>query len=81
MEFYGAVGSAKALITSYIKDSYQQVLINSTSSLWGNGVPQCFILNDNPYVYIKLMYQYTVECIVTNSVSDRSVRTFNRFME
>ena len=49
-KFYGTVGSAKALITSYITDKYQQVLISSTPSLWGNGVPQCLILNYNPYV-------------------------------
>jgi len=60
LKFYGTVGSTKVLITSYIKDSYQQVLINSTPSLWGNGVPQYLIANYNLYVYIILIYQYTV---------------------
>ena len=60
LEFYVTVGSAKASIASYIKDSYQQVLINSTTSVWGNVVPQYLIANYNLYVYVKLMYQYTV---------------------
>jgi hypothetical protein len=60
LEFYGAVGSAIALIMSCIKDRYQQVLINCNSSLWGNGVPQVSIHNYNPYACIKFMYQCTV---------------------
>jgi hypothetical protein len=35
LEFCGIVGSAKALIMSYLIDRYQWVLINSTSSRWG----------------------------------------------
>ena len=34
LEFYSTVGSARTLITSCIKDSYQEVLINRDSSLW-----------------------------------------------
>ena len=57
------VGSAMALNTSYLKDRYQRVLINSTSRLWGkinNGVPQGSIHDYNRYACIKFMYQYSL---------------------
>ena len=81
LEFYSTVRSAKALITSCIKDSYQEVLINRDSSLWGNGEPQGSILNYNRYVCMKLIYQYTVQCIVTNSISELYVRPFEGLMD
>ena len=84
LQFYCTVGSVKALIMSYIKDRYQQVLINSSSPLWGKintGVTQVSIHNCNPCVCIKFVYSYTVKCNMTNSISDRSVRPFNGLME
>ena len=81
LELYSTVGSARTLITSCIKEGYKKVLINRDSSLWGNGETQISILNSNCYEYVKLIYQYTVQCIVTNSISDLSVRPFDGLMD
>ena len=62
-QFYSTVGSAIALLTPYLKDRYHQVLINSTSPLWGkinNGELQSSILNYNNYVCTKFTYYCTV---------------------
>ena len=62
-QFYSTVGSAITLITPYLKDRYQQVLINSTSPLWGkinNGELQSSTLNYYNYVCIKFMFYCTV---------------------
>ena len=60
LQFYCTVGTATALTMSYLKDRYQWVLINNISSLSGRintAVPHGSILNYNPYVCVKFVYQ------------------------
>ena len=83
-QFNCTVGNAKALTTSYLEARYQLLTINSISSLWGRintGIPQGLIHNYNPSLFIKFVFQYTVLCIMTSSISERSVRPFNGLME